>query len=84
MYGVRTAVDVKLHIREYGTMSKVLTPEQQKQLQGDWIREQYKQELKLERDAWTKNKRIQRKAIREYQRSRHRAVSKHDKSNDVI
>jgi cell division protein FtsL len=63
MYGVRTAVDVKLHIREYGTMSKVLTPEQQKQLQGDWIREQYKQELKLERDAWAKNKRIQRKAI---------------------
>jgi cell division protein FtsL len=84
MYGVRTAVDVKLHIRERGTMSKVLTPGEQKQLQGDWIREQYKQELKIERDTWAKNKRIQRKAVREYKRSPHRAVSKHDKSNDVI
>ena len=63
---------------------KELTPEQIRDLQGEWVREQYRTELKLERDTWAKNKRIQRRAVREYKRQGHRPITKNTPKSTEI
>lgn len=63
----------------FSATSHDLTPEEIRDLQGDWVREQYKTELQIERNTWAKNKRIQRRAVREYKRDPHRAITKNSK-----
>ena len=63
---------------------KQLTPEEIRDQQGAWVREQCRTEIKIERDTWAKNKRIQRNAVREYKKSPHRAITKNDRVSDEI
>ncbi len=64
---------------------KILTPEEQLKMQGDWIREQERSRIAEDQRVWEKNRRLQRNAVREYKRSNHKAITKNtSKSDDVI
>ena len=63
---------------------KPLTPEEIRDMQGEWVREQYRTELKLERQTQARNRKIQRNAVREYRKSDHRAITKNTpRSRDI-
>tara|TARA_R100001463_G_scaffold10870_3_gene31110 strand:- start:2768 stop:2965 length:198 start_codon:yes stop_codon:yes gene_type:complete len=63
---------------------EILTPEEQLKMQGDWIREQERSRIAEDQRVWEKNRRIQRNAVREYQRSNHKAITKNDSKSDEI
>ena len=63
---------------------KILTPEEQLKMQGDWIREQERSRIAEDQRVWERNRRLQRNAVREYKRSNHKAITKNTPKSTEI
>ena len=68
----------------FSATSHDLTPEEIRDMQGAWVREQCKTESRIEMETQARNRKIQRNAVREYKKSTHRAVTANDRKSDEI
>lgn len=60
------------------TEMKTLTPEEIRDQQGAWVREQCRTESRIENQIQARNKKIQRNAEKVYRKSAHRAITAND------